>query len=721
MAQKQPSPRTLSPDIPVVSYPTPSTSDLLVVQDVDTRLPGYAPANYGDPHPDSATYPNLKLVYQTPIDQEANSQWIRRVYANERFNQEAYNYAVKYSGEDRDKPIYVRTYTLPRATYQPLTKGTADPVYSNAVLVEETADRIKDDQTDGQLDSLFIKVTRVYETLPGPALTTIKKGSAQSIPAKFQAARQVTVTKTTVTADTVADDTTATIVESSIEQATVAKAQKINSVLDTNLVTLIGNKVTPQQQVATVSETMVPTGSGLDSLVADILTMEGTVDNLGNGQSVVTKVQAPELFTEQTYASEKPLWGIPMKFKVADPPIKESHVTAGTVSSTDVTLGPNDMDKTAEQVTKFKKKVTTSTMSSDDQTLTGTQTGMWGVESVTEKLLHSSAQASGSYTTKEDSVDPIGDGRFVQKTIKYPSSPATLVEYHVDETYKIPVRIEKNLVNPSSPVPTAPYSGVVERHAVDPWNSIQIVSYVKQNELPPDETWHHTINYSFPDELVTVGVYYTTNSGGSSSSGGVNNAEIQDTDSWSAEASAHGVAKVSAVPFVKIKSGYSGPCKAVTTRKYYYGAPSDDVTPTLIRPVSGAIVITGTGQTLETSNYVRGTGKIWTHSGGGGGGSYDVVALRHTFGPVLYSPGISLIEYGNRSISGGAEAGAGSVPSGTYPSAMVQAQAQLSSTLELPDCDGHPFTKGDSIIATARTEKWRFGIWIRETTTVYHP
>jgi len=165
-APKQPTPRTLSPDTPVVSYPTPNTNDLFVVQDVDTRLPGYVPASYGDPHPDAQLYPKLKLVYQTPLDNENNFMWVRRVYANERFNQEAYNFAIKYSSEASDKPIYIRTYLLPRATYQPIQKGTPDPVYTSATLVEESVERIKDDQTDGQTDSLFIKVTRVYETLP---------------------------------------------------------------------------------------------------------------------------------------------------------------------------------------------------------------------------------------------------------------------------------------------------------------------------------------------------------------------------------------------------------------------------------------------------------------------------------------------------------------------------------------------------------------------------
>lgn len=717
MAAKQPTPRTLSPEIPVISYPTPNITDLLVVQDVDTRLPGYTPANYGDFHPDQVAYPGLKLVYQTPLDNEANFMWVRRVYANERFNQEAYNYAIKYSGEDPTKPIYVRTYTLPRAEYEPVAKGTADPVYSSAVLVEEAVERIKDDQTDSQLDSLFLKVTRVYETLPGPGLTTRKKGNANSIPAKFQAARQVTVTKTTVAAATQPDDTTSTIIESSVEQASVAKAQKVNSVLDTDIVTLTGKKVTPQQQVATVTETMVPTGSGQDVVVADALTLEGTVDNLGNGQSVITKTRAPSVFPETQLAKEKPALGIPMKFKVANPPTKTGSVVEGTVSESDVSLGTWDMDATAEQVTEFKKKLSKSSMASGDMTLTGTQTGMWGVEEVAESLVSNVPAAQGAYKKREEAVDPVGDGRSVKKTVSYPDSPATLVEYRTDETYKIRVRIEKSLVDISS---LPPSTGYVERQAIDAWNAVQIVSIVDPTSLPGPETWEHTLNYSFPDELETVGVIYSKKDGGNSSTGGVNNASLEDTDSWRAEANAHANAAISAVPFVKIKAGYSGPCKASTTRTYHASPPTSNETVTVIRAVSGAVIVTGYGGSAQASGQLSGSGTRWLFSGGGNGSSTELVSLRYAFGPVLHD-GPSLTETGDKSVTRTSTASAGSVPAGNYPAATATASAQLTSSLQLPASTHGRFSTGDSLIASVRVEKWRFGIWIKEVTTIYHP
>lgn len=173
---KQPSPRALSPEIPVVSYPTPNVNDLMVVQDVDTRLAGYVAASYGDLHPDQVTYPGLKLVYQTPLDQEQNHMWVRRVYAKDRADQDTYNYAIKYAGSDPNFPTYIRTYTLLRSDYRPLGRGSVDPLFpvapngNEVVLNTEEVERYKDDTKESELDSLYVKVTRVYITLPGPTI-----------------------------------------------------------------------------------------------------------------------------------------------------------------------------------------------------------------------------------------------------------------------------------------------------------------------------------------------------------------------------------------------------------------------------------------------------------------------------------------------------------------------------------------------------------------------
>lgn len=163
--------RIVAPDTPVRSFPTPNIDDLVVVVDVDSRLPGYKPLDYGTLFPDQTRFPGAKLVYQEPLD--GTDSFVRRIYATDRANQDSYNYAIKFSLGSPDHPIYIRTYLLPRADYQPLPDGSVDPVFDNAYIVdEETA------PVEGELNSLYVRVTRVFETLPGPLVTSFTTNEA---------------------------------------------------------------------------------------------------------------------------------------------------------------------------------------------------------------------------------------------------------------------------------------------------------------------------------------------------------------------------------------------------------------------------------------------------------------------------------------------------------------------------------------------------------------
>jgi len=158
-----PQARNPSPTHPIVTFPTESVADVLLITEHDTRLPSYQILAYGTAYAgvESDRFPSLKLVFQEPMEAD---QWIRRYWAADRADQEDYNAAYQYSGGSSTHPIYIRTYILPQATYAPVAAGTADPIYSAAKLVEEVAE-----PTEKMAGYLTVK--RVYETLPGPALT----------------------------------------------------------------------------------------------------------------------------------------------------------------------------------------------------------------------------------------------------------------------------------------------------------------------------------------------------------------------------------------------------------------------------------------------------------------------------------------------------------------------------------------------------------------------
>jgi hypothetical protein len=153
----------------VPSFPTPVIKDTVIVEVVNAWKGDYVPLEYGakwDDHPHASqqgSFPDHKLISQAPTSEEG--QWVKRIWANDRVDQDTYNYAIKYSAGSQDHPIYIRTYLEPRETYTPVPDLTPDPVFPTAVLVDEEVTR-----TEGEFDSRYVQVTRVYETLPGPQL-----------------------------------------------------------------------------------------------------------------------------------------------------------------------------------------------------------------------------------------------------------------------------------------------------------------------------------------------------------------------------------------------------------------------------------------------------------------------------------------------------------------------------------------------------------------------
>ena len=152
--------------LPSVNYPTPTIEDVIIVEDVPIRVQNYEPLEYGTPHP---KIPTAYLVSQSPVQGDDTDKRVRRIYANKRSLQDTYNYAVSWAGESITHPIVVRSYILPREDYDPYEKDDPelekDPEFVGAVLTSEQMQ-----PADGELGSLFVRVTRVYEVLPGPIL-----------------------------------------------------------------------------------------------------------------------------------------------------------------------------------------------------------------------------------------------------------------------------------------------------------------------------------------------------------------------------------------------------------------------------------------------------------------------------------------------------------------------------------------------------------------------
>lgn len=155
----------------IESFPTPVIDDVVISEIVNSWKGDYQPLEYGTlwkdvPHaPNQGSFPEHKLVFQQPASEDG--QWIKRIWVNDRVNQESYNYAIKYMDGSKDHPIYIRTFIIPRDEYVPLNDGDPDPLFPTAILTEQEVSR-----NEGELDSKYVTVTRVYETLDGPVVSS---------------------------------------------------------------------------------------------------------------------------------------------------------------------------------------------------------------------------------------------------------------------------------------------------------------------------------------------------------------------------------------------------------------------------------------------------------------------------------------------------------------------------------------------------------------------
>jgi hypothetical protein len=494
MAQK----RLVAPDTPITSYPTPEVANIVITLDVDSRLPGYKVLEYGTLYPDQTRYPGAKLVAQTPLEDD---RFVRRVFATDRVNQDTYNYAIRFSAGEPDYPIYVRTYVEPRDTYVPLADNSPDPVIPGAFLVDEEAS-----PAEGELNNLYLTVTRIYETLPGPWVpssrydddlglvqirrrSVVNSGQVASLtentrttyeardgstgvyteleeswsteldgngnsqfPVKdrdfYDASRgpiqeRRQLVSTTGTEVASLSNNNGVITQISYEAYNEFLSVKIVQTYSVNGPQLTGFVTDNEGQLATVTTQR----KGSDNYVAPQPTATKTVEvDREDAESVVERViDVPGVFAAEIYRKTKEDL-TPAKFKARVLESTTEQNTAGTAAS-NFTLDTNEFVKTEQQVTKFVKR--TSTTSRTTPTTTSfveqvlTNQGQLGTRTIT---LSSGAQVITplSALIVDSNVEELGDGRTVKTTITVPGVFDSLTK-SVQRPDVIPEKFRSNI------------------------------------------------------------------------------------------------------------------------------------------------------------------------------------------------------------------------------------------------------------------------------------
>ena len=410
MAQKRP----VAPDTPITSYPTPEVSDIVLTVDVDSRLPGYKPLEYGTLYSDQTRFPGAKLISQTPLDDD---RFVRRIYATDRVNQDSYNYAIKYSAGSPDHPIYIRTTVEARNGYVPLADGAPDPVIAGAYLVDEEAA-----PADGELNSLYLKVTRVYETLPGPIVTsfdTNEAGQKVTVTSQRKTSTDYTLPQATAlkSASAEADGTgvvnetirtipsiftrkqfsaerpdmlpqkfraavpdveTSEIVEGTATQPSLLQGDISASETQQTLflkqisrrsrsaptypVTIVESILTRQGQFATTTSVLE---DGPQTADTGPLIESSEVTDLGDGRTIKVTTSVDTVFSANTFSAERPD-PTPEKFRVKIP--TQTFQSTGIGEAEAPTLGSIDLSRSEQQVTKFVKRISATQRSVPNNT-----------------------------------------------------------------------------------------------------------------------------------------------------------------------------------------------------------------------------------------------------------------------------------------------------------------------------------------------------------------
>jgi hypothetical protein len=383
----------------IQSLPTPVIDDVIITEMVNAWKGDYQKLEYGTmwdsvPHgSQQGSFPEHKLVFQQTSSEDG--QWVKRIWVNDRVNQDSYNYAIKYSAGSLAHPIYTRTYIVPRDGYGPLPDGTPDTLFPTAVLVDEISER-----TGNELDSKYITVTRVYETLPGPEVPTKRYNQRGDLE---------TVIVQTVGPNVQPDPDGLLVTGSQVEQVEVGKGVKTTSTVTDHSVLQIKEKKEGLLGETTTTDDIVDPSTEPDALSESVIASVVQQTSKTKAVKRTTSSSGPKTFNN--FEKKQGLLG--------EVDVNESIVAAGTL--------PDDLSETiisssVTQIDSAKSKKTTAT-SLGPKLLSGKRINQRGeIENINESIVPAnSSPDEDSVNTISSEVEPIDIAKSKKTTVSVES------------------------------------------------------------------------------------------------------------------------------------------------------------------------------------------------------------------------------------------------------------------------------------------------------------
>jgi hypothetical protein len=672
------------------SYPTPLVGDVVYVVQKNPNEPGYAVPDYGTPHPDTKAYAGYELAFVRVSDDKQSAQWF---YATNRANQDLYNYAVKYSGDSAAHKIYVRTYIVPREGYTRPDNGTPDSADPAALLVSEEDQGPLNDTPE--LSGLFNRVVRVFETIPGPLLSSADNMTAHRTLLPFISAVPKTITTQFVSAGTDADQTDPNdpdkflIVEAKTEGDSVAKARKTTTKVS-RFATLNDSQIAPEAHgaLAATVKKIVPsstTATGTITITGDVFAPAGITINDGHPDPFLTALPyhiPPAATPFGNYANS-----LAAAINNANLNVSAS-ATVGMDHAT-ITLTAK-MPGAAGNAIAFT--VHGAQLIASGPTLTGGGTAQ---------------PIPGGVNILQSAIEDVDGTHAIQSVTQLAEPWPELVEYTIDEQTKITVKILKSIVDASTV--TDAQAGFhdgwyVEFKQLDKFKSAKIQSQIV-GSLPSDIVYYSSRPLSLPDTLLSITPQWddSNNGGSGAGNGAISSAHATATSYCDGDV------------LVLMQHGFRGYAKARITKRYLSAPPDQSAipTPTIIKPSYGTAVVISKGQSSSAEASSNGNSSSSSFSGGS-----QIRTKAIHIGPVL-TPAISTTNV-HHGVHQHNEATSGTEgPAYLVESADADSLATL--TVNIPASTPAAISSGTYILDEVVVEQWRLGVWVMMIVEVLVP
>ena len=404
-------------------FPTPIIGDVLFSEVRDCNRGNPFP-EYGTPHPNPAKWPDHKLVYVKPVDVERN-EIFEFFYAAERENQDFYNFAFgnRVIG-NREFRMVTRTYITLREDFKPVDIEFGTPMpnvpedkFGGVSYV--FYDKEQQNSPQEELNSLFVIETHSYvEAAVLDEQLSLSVEKPDPLPPKFRVLSPTTISEELAEGEVTTPTLTGDQLAATEDQinTNLKRKRTVSRSSAEEIGALIGKQLTNDLQVAQIEEFIVADGTTIE---ATALTVDASVEPLGNGQSVKRVITAPELFTAKSYSSQRPDT-TPEIFRVLVPTESTEENIDGTALMPDLDAG--EIESSEQQINKFVKRKrstrrdTTILPQSLEQKNT---TNQKQIATVTQTLQIGDTLEEAT-ATKDIQSEALGDGTYLVREIEVP-------------------------------------------------------------------------------------------------------------------------------------------------------------------------------------------------------------------------------------------------------------------------------------------------------------